>query len=546
MEVTANMKNNVIKALALLLSVNCCFPGMLVKAEEAEKEETAVDILFDTDLENLREQSKAIQDNLGTQELPQFYSEDIPSLLQYQSGEEEKKKTKDSAGMNHGEQAEENAGGKDCGLRHLQIPQKLEVVIDPWEIDGKGQIYSEEYTIRNTGEMAGTLTLSRLACKPQKESNTVVKIDKEGVYDNGEKSVYMEMVFENGSHVILSEAGSEYQVKLKTGEELSFQFTGEVNEYAEDKWANGDIEVDIAYSWSMENETGSIDDPNIDEVVVDKDDASAEKNTTGGTDSVNEKDTAENVGDLDKKEIIEDNVSKDENIDNADSRDDAENGVLNAQDDRKKEFDAVNEENDINSGNQTAAKAGNEETDGEESLPKIEESLPKIEEFSYEQDVDENKDGKVEIIDLKEMQKARLLIDSWRIDEEILDKKENQGIRIISTEYVMRNTGETTGILTVAGLRCKAQEQSRTVIIETQEELNHSVGKVGYIEMITGDGENEEKRITFQEGSEYQAEVKSGEEISIRFVGEVTERLAESWEKGGIEVAAVCLWKWQD
>lgn len=35
-------------------------------------------------------------------------------------------------------------------LKNLQIPQKLDVVIDPWEMDQKGQVYSEQYNISNT------------------------------------------------------------------------------------------------------------------------------------------------------------------------------------------------------------------------------------------------------------------------------------------------------------------------------------------------------------------------------------------------------------
>lgn len=42
----------------------------------------------------------------------------------------------------------------------LQIPQKLQIVIDPFEMDGKGQIYSEQYMVRNMGETAGALTLA--------------------------------------------------------------------------------------------------------------------------------------------------------------------------------------------------------------------------------------------------------------------------------------------------------------------------------------------------------------------------------------------------
>ncbi len=44
---------------------------------------------------------------------------------------------------------EETAPEDRAEIKDLQIPQKLEIVIDPWEMDGKEQIYSEQYTIRS-------------------------------------------------------------------------------------------------------------------------------------------------------------------------------------------------------------------------------------------------------------------------------------------------------------------------------------------------------------------------------------------------------------
>ena len=61
------------------------------------------------------------------------------------------------------------------GLKQLWIPQKLGVVIDPWEMDGKGQIYSEEFMIRNTGDNPGVLTLSNLSVNTQENSGIIVR-----------------------------------------------------------------------------------------------------------------------------------------------------------------------------------------------------------------------------------------------------------------------------------------------------------------------------------------------------------------------------------
>ena len=118
-------------------------------------------------------------------------------------------------------------------------------------MDGKGQIYSDEYVIRNTGENAGILKLSNLVCRPQEQSGVTIKTNQSGIHDNGEKTVYMEMVFGNEDRIVLSEDGSEYTAELEPGEELPVSFTGEVNENASKEWKNEEVTVGVVYSWEM-------------------------------------------------------------------------------------------------------------------------------------------------------------------------------------------------------------------------------------------------------------------------------------------------------
>lgn len=128
-------------------------------------------------------------------------------------------------------------------------------MIDPWEMDGQGQIYSERYVIKNTGKTEGTLTLSGLACKTGGNSNVVVKDQAQGLHDEEEKSVYMEMLFGDDDkleRVVLSKRKSVYKVKIKPGEELPFIFSGEVNENASEGWKDGDLDVTVTYSWKPE------------------------------------------------------------------------------------------------------------------------------------------------------------------------------------------------------------------------------------------------------------------------------------------------------
>lgn len=134
----------------------------------------------------------------------------------------------------------------------LQIPQKLDLMIDPFEINGKGQIYSENFIIKNAGTGAGILTLSNIVCKPGDESEVTVVTDNEGMHATYEKYVYAKIVFGNGDEIVLSQEGSEYEIRLLPGEELHFCYSGEVNENALQSWKEHDVTVGVIYSWDVE------------------------------------------------------------------------------------------------------------------------------------------------------------------------------------------------------------------------------------------------------------------------------------------------------
>lgn len=168
------------------------------------------------------------------------------------TGQEEKMpKATPSNAEEEPEEAEEKeaADGKKLGLANLQIPQKLAVVLDPWEMDGKGQIYSEQYIIQNAGNMSGVLTLS-FTCRPGGDGSASVVTRREGLHDGEHKSLYIKIVFGNGEELCLSEEGAEYRIILDAGEELAVCFDGELNENASEPWEDGDIEIEGIYSWS--------------------------------------------------------------------------------------------------------------------------------------------------------------------------------------------------------------------------------------------------------------------------------------------------------
>lgn len=155
-----------------------------------------------------------------------------------------------------GEPAVEGLQGADAAANSaeeevpvLEMPQKIHLIIDPWEIEGRGQVYSEQYVMKNNGENPIKLDLYGMACKPGEQSGVVVNTEREGIHDGDSKAIYMEMMFSNGESVIFTEEEAEYSVELKPGEELALWFAGEVNENTSQAWRDGDIKVIIMYQW---------------------------------------------------------------------------------------------------------------------------------------------------------------------------------------------------------------------------------------------------------------------------------------------------------
>lgn len=136
-------------------------------------------------------------------------------------------------------------------LAQLQIPQKMEIIIDPWEMDEKEQIYSREYTVQNTGETPGTLILD-FSCKIGKDTGLSFQENPDYIHHSTEKLICMKVLFGTGEEAVFTQEGVKYQIELQPGETLSLSFTGEVNENAEEPWKDGDIEIEGTYSWEAE------------------------------------------------------------------------------------------------------------------------------------------------------------------------------------------------------------------------------------------------------------------------------------------------------
>ncbi len=580
-----NRKNNTAMVTALILGVHCCLHGMAVKAEE--KPDDAAGVQTDSgSVEQIHsEKGNGLLGNLEFGDFPKDILGNQELLLKYQDtfgvntnivtrgipgGGESRELATDSekepdsselaVGLEEESESSElvadpgkesDGSSKDLSnnadvleKESLQMPQKLEVVIDPWEMDGKGQIYSEKYQIRNTGEDTGRLTLSGLTCKPREESGAIVRTDRNGIHEDKRKSIYMEMVFSTGERIVLSEEGAGYEAELRPGEEVSLEFSGEVNEYASGSWDNEDIMVGVVYSWDMEEDTADISgDAAESEEETGKDDKSGD--VSGDVSEDKSGDVSE-----DKAGDVSGDSSKDHSGDVSGDALKDRSGDVSGDALKDRSGDVLGDRSE----DQSADVSGEMETSRDQTIGgfsegSLETGKGELSGNHQAEDVERWKE-ELRTVELDRSEEAELEVDSSTatVDGEAA-----------SVWYALRNTGKTTGMLTLSEpvwIGAGQDEFTVRMIPGSEENLQESEKpeffayieqreKCVLIDLLPEEGEHREQQAASEENrkiAEYQVELKPGEEmmvcVSVRLDGMTLEEL----ENGKTAVKARYSW----
>lgn len=552
------MKNRIAVIAALIIGIGCWPSRAVVMAKEADDENKSSDCLLEDYLDkNLLEMegddiSSNSEDllkigenhffeqprNMFDVEEKETAEEDTDAV---NDKENEEKEEKEDSEKLVGEK--ESAGDEAAAsvMKNLQIPQKLDIVIDLWEMDGREQIYSEKYVIRNEGNTAGTLTLSNLACRSQGSGNVVVRPDKNGLHDDEKKSLYMEMWFEDRDCIVLSEQGTEYQAELKPGEELTIYFTGEVNEYASEDWVNGDVQVSVVYSWDVEEAV-------TDENVENKNGIESEENA----DETEEISKDIEIRDKEKADIPDNDAVKTEELGETSENGESEGSIGTEKGEESRE-DEKPEEAEINEGQEMSSEVEESKDSGENEELKepaedainggdhVQEKLVTSREenlFCVAEDMqtgdesvqEEAKEDRTKVIGLSEGQETKAVVDSWKVEPDH---------QISSAKYLIQNVGEKTGIFSLKDLVCRIKEERWIDVKTVREEVQDADGKAIYMELVLGNGD---KIVLTQEKSEYRVELKPGEEITVQLVGTMNANMFENWEEENVIIDAGCSW----
>lgn len=131
----------------------------------------------------------------------------------------------------------------------LQVPRSLDFVLDPWELNGKGSVWSQDYVFCNQGDKPIELSLKDIRCI-LRDGVTCAgeEVDAGTVASAFDKMVQLQLVLSNGDIVSVTENGGSYDVTVEAGEELVMTISGTVSNPGIERWQSGDVSISVMYS----------------------------------------------------------------------------------------------------------------------------------------------------------------------------------------------------------------------------------------------------------------------------------------------------------
>ncbi len=160
---------------------------------------------------------------------------------------------------------------EDNPIISMVMPTTFDIIIDPYEVAGKGRIYSSTVKIVNLSNRdikllikTSELTVKRDQNEASKECylNLVeVDINESGAYNNinhiiaptkvvsireGNNQVNDELYLSKASYT-----GDNVLQGYDDGSVYAFQITGTISENSEDEWASGDIQMSVVYEFEV-------------------------------------------------------------------------------------------------------------------------------------------------------------------------------------------------------------------------------------------------------------------------------------------------------
>jgi hypothetical protein len=138
------------------------------------------------------------------------------------------------------------------GVLNVVVPSNIDFVIDPIEIAGRGQVYSNARPIENRGEYDVLFMITEVNVIFANTGDFVPMFEPfESTLYDAEKKIYLALTLGDATSAITN-ANVEMEPAvisrlLNAGSRCPISIIGNVNPYSEAEWRDGDVKIQIIY-----------------------------------------------------------------------------------------------------------------------------------------------------------------------------------------------------------------------------------------------------------------------------------------------------------
>jgi hypothetical protein len=129
----------------------------------------------------------------------------------------------------------------------IRLPQTLDFTIDPFELEGSGQVYSDWREVENRGESDVTLTITGIEAVCADDCFTVPNIADLTPFSGDVKAVCLLLEFDDESINPMAITGQhdEIAIPLRKNSRIGIRVSGSVTPSGD--WKDGDIRIAMGY-----------------------------------------------------------------------------------------------------------------------------------------------------------------------------------------------------------------------------------------------------------------------------------------------------------
>jgi hypothetical protein len=133
----------------------------------------------------------------------------------------------------------------------VAVPANFNFTLDPYEIGGRGQVYSDDFEFVNYGDTDVTLVITDAEVLFTGQGEFAAVPDEVGAdfaAAPAEKTIQLILNTEDQQLILTDAAAQPLEISIAAGAPVTVSISGSLNPYPAEEWQDGDIKIQVSYS----------------------------------------------------------------------------------------------------------------------------------------------------------------------------------------------------------------------------------------------------------------------------------------------------------